>query len=84
MIPVRHYIDTLVMDGKVANKNHYLLFEEAGYIPIILNDKASGAVWHDIHEWALEHIGYSNYNWTGSVFWFMNEKDAMLFALRWA
>lgn len=81
MISVRHYIDSLISEGKVDNQNHCVLFEKAGYIPIAL---PRADPWQEVHAWAMEHIGYDNYNWTGNVFWFMNERDAMLFALRWA
>jgi hypothetical protein len=33
------------------------------------------------HDWLLENIGYDNYNWTGGIYWFNNEQDALWFVL---
>lgn len=39
--------------------------------------------WQYVHQWCQEQFGEEHYTWTGSIFWFEDEKHAMLFALRW-
>lgn len=78
MIPVRQYIhEYITHPGNVAK--HYDILLQAGFIPVRMNRY----VGIELHDWAAQYIGKENYNWTGSVFWFNNEKDAMLFSLRW-
>lgn len=79
MIKVRNYIDTYIVNP--GNKaKHYDILMAAGYIPVTLK-KYHGK---ELHDWAMAHIGWENYNWTGSTFWFNTEQDAILFSLRWA
>jgi hypothetical protein len=40
--------------------------------------------WSEIHRWCSDQFGSAHYSWTGSTFWFEDEKDAILFALRWS
>ena len=78
-VPVRHYIEQHCQHpGNV--KKHYDILLEAGYVPVRMTRYVGG----ELHTWAEQHLGRSNYNWTGSVFWFNNDHDAMLFALRWS
>ena len=57
--------------------------KDAGYIGIPLNGRYMSE-WPKVHEWCNTHIGESHYTWTGSTFWFENQKDANWFALRWS
>lgn len=78
MTPVRYYIDQNIQHpGDV--KTHYDVLKAAGYIPVRMNRYVGG----ELHDWAEQHLGRENYNWTGSIFWFNNQQDATLFALRW-
>jgi hypothetical protein len=55
--------------------------QQAGYHFIHLNLKY---VRQDIISWCEKNYG-TNFAWTGNdTFWFNTEKDAVLFALRWA
>lgn len=56
-------------------------YQTSGYYPIQVNILW---YWGEIHEWCCQHIGRDHYSWTGSTFWFENERDAVLFALRWS
>lgn len=58
------------------------IFEQAGFYSVSLGNNW-GAEWPDIHKWCQEKFGREHYTWTGSTFWFENEKDAILFALKW-
>lgn len=78
MIKVRDYIDTYVSNPGNKEK-HYDILLNAGFIPVTLNRYYG----KELHDWAMEKIGWENYNWTGSTFWFNNKQDAILFALRW-
>ena len=59
-------------------------YQTAGYYPVELSGPALMGEWTECHRWCCEHIGEDHYNWTGGTFWFENERDATLFALRWA
>lgn len=39
--------------------------------------------WQEMHNWCKEKFGAEQYTWTGSLFWFQNERDAIMFMLRW-
>jgi hypothetical protein len=39
--------------------------------------------WQEMHNWCKEQFGAEQYTWTGSLFWFQNERDAIVFMLRW-
>ena len=40
-------------------------------------------VWPEMHDWCKEKFGAGQYTWTGRLFWFQNEQDAIMFMLRW-
>ena len=54
------------------------------YYPVELSSRTLMGEWQECHRWCCEHIGEDHYSWTGGTFWFENERDATLFALRWA
>lgn len=57
------------------------VFLESGYYPAhAVNTKE----WSEMHRWCCDQFGVEHYSWTGSTFWFENEKDVLLFALRWS
>ena len=78
-IPVRQYIDNYLETHPGDVTSHYNMLKSAGYYPVCTNRY----IGMPIHDWLIEHVGYDNYNWTGRVFWFNKEKDAIWFALKW-
>lgn len=56
-------------------------FRLAGYISV--RPSRVMELWIEIHNWCREKIGEKNYAWTGTLFWFENDHDAVMFALRW-
>lgn len=38
--------------------------------------------WTEMHEWCHKQFG-DRYTWTGSRFWFNDERDAILFIIKW-
>ena len=55
-------------------------FTDQGYHDVALNELTQ---WQEIHQWCEQQFGQDHYVWTGNRFWFEQEQDAMLFALRW-
>jgi hypothetical protein len=39
--------------------------------------------WPEMHDWCKNQFGAGNYTWTGSLFWFQNSQDAVIFMLKW-
>lgn len=71
----RHYLDRTTW----PEINHAEQFRAAGYYGVAL----SSGKWHELHSWLKTH--YPNrYCWTGSIFWFDDERIATDVALRWA
>lgn len=58
-------------------------FEHRGYVGVLLGQQGHRE-WQEVHQWCCCQFGEQNYVWTGSRFWFSNDQDAALFALRWA
>ena len=54
----------------------------AGYIRVDATGNPSE--WNELHQWCMSNFGQDHYTWTGNIFWFENELDAVTFALRWA
>lgn len=59
------------------------IFEQAGLYSAAIGD-LDNSDWQDLHQWCRQQFNRDHYTWTGSTFWFENEKDAVLFTLRWA
>jgi hypothetical protein len=78
-VSVRQYVDSACLEGRLPATTHYQLLMNAGYYPV----KMYKYVGLPLHDWLMEHVGYDNYNWTGSVFWFNTQSDATWFALNW-
>jgi len=57
-------------------------FVKHGYIGVELGS-GGHCDWTAMHIWCHKTFD-DRYSWTGSMFWFTNEKDAALFTLRWA
>jgi len=73
------------MDGShLINRKWHLRFEDAGYYRMVPSRENTTYHWGEIHQWCEQQFGRDHYAWTGDIFWFENERDAMLFALRWA
>lgn len=79
IISVRTFIDNYIAYPGNVNRYYQLLLDE-GYIPVEVNQFPGS----ELQKWAMENIGWENYNWTGNVFWFNNEQDATIFRLKWA
>lgn len=76
---IREFVDSHnVWNTNASNWREFL--KEQGYYPVA----AGAGSWADIHEWCVDKIGEQHYTWTGEVFWFENEQDALLFTLRWS
>lgn len=75
--PIKHFA-RYYLDHQ-SDLSHNDQFQEAGYYSVAV----SGYEWKKIHEWVETHY-YNRYTWTGSTFWFDDEKIATEFALRWA
>lgn len=75
------------VEAEKAKWNNSVLWAEVfgriGYTSITL-ERNSHSNWGSIHQWCKEEIGTDHYTWTGSIFWFEYEKDATMFALKWA
>lgn len=57
-------------------------FRDAGYCEVVVG--AHGlARWHELHKWCRRHFD-KNYTWCGHSFFFVHEKDAVFFALKWS
>jgi hypothetical protein len=54
----------------------------AGY-PYVLVQNSQSNKWSEIHAWCQNVLGQDNYTWTGDVFWFLTEDDAVKFSLVW-
>lgn len=80
---IRDYISKVKDDVAKPTKeiNWPLTLEQAGYYSHHLCNLKH---WTDIHQWCQEYIGEAHYAWTGSVFWFERQEDAVFFKLRWA
>lgn len=83
---IREYIDYIKQVDPLVKKTDYdwrWAFDKMNY-PSVLLGSASHQQWTEVHAWCQEHVGEQHYAWTGSRFWFDQEKDAMLFALKWS
>jgi len=58
-------------------------FRKAKYHEARANDKTVSGDWRAIHTWCEEHFGKYGYTWTGEIWWFENERDKLMFLLRW-
>lgn len=56
-------------------------FRDAGYYQAELKHFH---LWNETHKWCRENFGERHYAWAGNTFWFENEKDAVLFILKWS
>jgi len=86
--PVRNFVDAWERwdearghDGSV-DIDWERRFRDAGYYSATLNPSVSA--WNPVHHWCWQNFGDGHYAWTGTTFWFENERDATLFALRWS
>lgn len=57
-------------------------FRDAGYYPARLDISAGS--WTAVERWCRQHFGDGHFIWTGTTFWFENQRDAVLFTLRWS
>lgn len=55
------------------------LFKNIGYYSVV----ADVNNWRDVHQWCKDNIDKDEYTWTGEVFWFRDERHALLFSLAW-
>ena len=69
-----------VLLGKMKDIQWADTFHYAGYHSVRVNTRG----WHNIHSWCIENFGEQHYTWTGNVFWFDNEQNAIMFALKWS
>ena len=58
-------------------------FRKAKYHEAQPNDKTVNGDWRAIHTWCEEQFGLHGYTWTGHIWWFENERDKLMFLLRW-
>jgi hypothetical protein len=58
-------------------------FRKAKYHEAEPNDKTVNGDWRYIHTWCDEKFGPHGYTWTGHIWWFENERDKLMFLLRW-
>ena len=95
MIPIKEFVrdyfeeygrqyqrpDDLI-DLNIDRKNWYDILGSGGYIQV----KFPNTDWNltrQVAAWCRENFGVDHYYWTGGVFWFDSEEQAVLFALRW-
>lgn len=64
----------------LVGKDWRVLLKEHGYYSIRVGE----GDWQAVHEWCQKYIGEPHYTWTGEVFWFETERDAVTFSLRWS
>jgi hypothetical protein len=81
-ISVRTYIDTAIDRGLLLPTNHREVLRDAGYYEVEIDN--TGPRWREIHNWCEANLGWENYNWTGSTFWFNTDEDRVFFMLRWS
>ena len=55
-----------------------------GLYPVTMHLRGQPGEWQAVHDWCRDHVGENGYRWTGSLFWFRDQADAVLFALRWS
>ena len=77
-------VEPVALDSSERGKIWKRRYSEAGYHSVFAGLLGVEGEWQEIHRWCCEHIGRDHYSWTGGTFWFENERDATLFALRWA
>ncbi len=63
--------------GEPYNWSYYL--HNSGYYSVFLRDSSQ---WSNAHAWATNTAGLGYYGWTGNMFYFNRESDALLFALQ--
>lgn len=54
----------------------------AGF-PSVTIGRQHSLLWSKVHDWCREYYGPGNYTWTGEIFWFNTEEDAVVFALKY-
>ncbi len=79
---VRKVHSKYLKDPNVLTPPWQDILSKYGYHKISL---PNGALvhWPDVHVWCKENLGTEHYTWTGNIFWFETEQDAVLFSLRW-
>lgn len=86
---IRQYAKTLKKQALEDVKYHpsdsevRRAFDRGGYHSVLLGYRGH-LEWQEVHAWCKNHFGEDHYTWTGSRFWFEQEHDAVLFALRWS
>ena len=56
---------------------------ELGWHCVVLEPHRAAHVWPEVHKWCVSEFGQHNYTHWGASFYFRNEKDAVLFALKY-
>jgi hypothetical protein len=56
------------------------LFKQIGYHSVVVDVNN----WREVHQWCKDNIDKDEYTWTGEVFWFRDDRQALLFSLAWA
>jgi len=59
-------------------------FRDAGYYSVQPSIQSISIRWPEMHKWCEQQFTRDHYAWTGSTFWFENQQDAALFALKWS
>ena len=67
-----------------ANRDWARRLAEAGYYSVKVGRIFIEHEWQNIHGWCEDQFGENHYVWTGTTWWFETDRDAVLFALRWA
>ena len=67
-----------------ANRDWARRLAEAGYYRVEVGRHSIEHEWPNIHRWCEDQFGKNHYTWTGTTWWFESDRDAMVFALRWA
>jgi hypothetical protein len=71
----------VLLQGPMPEINWPATYKQAGYISYQLKTLKT---WTSMHEWCQTNIGQEHYSWTGTIFWFERQEDAVVFALRWS
>lgn len=83
LLTVRQKVEKSRWERGEFSLSDHEVFRQAGLYSV--NVGLSGLDdWQGLHQWCQQQFGTDHYTWTGSVFWFENEQDAVLFTLRWS
>ena len=81
-VTIQDFVKEIQKEKRQFGTVLYASLAKAGYVRVDWKDSFNDT-WPALHNWCIETIGKEHYTWMGTVFWFENERDALMFILRW-